>query len=135
MHSIYGSELWFCNESAIGQLKQFGIGYHKVIKKLLGVSYHESNHFACQESRMFTFENLINKEKFTATFRYFAKPCSFIAKLIDYLSISSYLLREVQDILHYKYDVDSLLDNDVDAIVSRVIFVQNREHQMRETWN
>ena len=30
---FYGSELWFSNDGSIGQLKQFGAGYHKAIKK------------------------------------------------------------------------------------------------------
>ena len=46
------------NDSFIGQLKWFGISYHKVIEKLLWLSYHERKHFVCQESTLFTFENL-----------------------------------------------------------------------------
>ena len=43
---FYGSELWIGSGGASGALKQFAIGYHKAIKKLLNLSYHESNHFA-----------------------------------------------------------------------------------------
>ena len=123
------------NKGAVSQLKQFGVGYHKAIKKLLNLSYHESNHYACQEASLLTFENLINKNIITSTYRISTKPCSFIGKAMDFLCTSSFLLKEVKNILTEKYDIDDIFDNDIDAIVSRVLFVQNREHQMREAWN
>ena len=43
---FYGCEMWFANEQSLGHLSQFAIGYHKGIKKLLGLSPHESNHYA-----------------------------------------------------------------------------------------
>ena len=44
---LYGSELWFGGKCRKQELKQFAVGYHKAIKKLIGVLTHESNHFAC----------------------------------------------------------------------------------------
>ena len=84
---FYGCKLWFQNGKALTALKQFGIGYHKAIKKILGLSYHESNHFACQEASLLMFSHLLNKVMFTSALRIFNKPCSFIYKSMDFLRV------------------------------------------------
>ena len=44
------------------------------------------------------------------------------------------MINEVVAILKDTYDVQSLFDNDIDAILSRIQFVQNHEQQMRLAW-
>ena len=131
---LYGAELWFNNKRSAASLKQFEIGYHKAIKKILGLSYHESNHYACQEANLYTFEHLINKIRIMYVIRLFCKPCSFIKKIEFYLSVSSVLCNEVSSLLKSKYDIDSLHDNDKEAIIARLGFVQNHEPQLRQAW-
>ena len=131
---IYGAEFWLRDSRSSAVLKQFSVSYHKAIKKLLNLSSHESNHFACQEAHLLTFQHLINKLKIMATIRLFSEPCALIRKIRDYMYISSFLFNEVSDILRRDYDVDSVLDDDRDAIFSRICFVQNHEKQMRLTW-
>ena len=131
---FYGSELWFNNKGSLSNLKQFATGYHKAIKKMLGVSTHESNHFACQETRLLTFENQINKDKILFALRLKTSLCSFICKIRPFLSVFSMLFRNVSDIMFSKYDIDFLTDNDRDAIIARIYFVQRHEPQMRGPW-
>ena len=129
---MYGCELWFGGASSAHSLKQFAAGYHKAIKKILKLSYHESNHYACQEAQFFTFQHLVNKYKIMSAIRILTNPCNFIYKLMDYFVVSSTFLWEVYDILKAFYDIDSLIFNDRDAIIARVCFVQNHEKQMRD---
>ena len=131
---FYGSELWFNNRRALTNLKHFSVGYHKVIKKILGISYHESNHYACQEAHLLTFEHLINKSKIFGVYRLISCPCNFIMKAADFLSISSMLLKEVYEDLNHNYNIDSLTENGRDSILSRILFVQNHETQMRSLY-
>ena len=49
---IYGADLWLDDKGSVSLLKQFAVGYHKAVKKMLGLSSHESNHFTCQEAKM-----------------------------------------------------------------------------------
>ena len=128
---IYGSELWFSRKRSGNNIKQFAVGYHKAIKKILDLSYHESNHYACQEAGVYTFENLMNNNKIQFMFRLHIKPCNFIKKLWSYLSVSSEFFREVNHIACRKYGINDLLDNDIDAVKSRIYFVQNHETPMR----
>ena len=131
---FYGSELWFGGDTPKHIIKQFAVGYHKAVKKLLGFSSHESNHFACQEANILMFNHLINKLKINAAFRFLLKPCDFISKVLDYLYISSLMIKNVLNILTEIYDIETLLDNDPKAILARIWFIQNHEEQMRECW-
>ena len=81
---IYGCELWFNSSFSKTLFKGFEVGYHKAVKKILKLSYHESNHFACQEAQVFTFRHFIHKCKIMAAFRVLSKPCHFIHKILDF---------------------------------------------------
>ena len=131
---FYGSELWFGSRASKQALKQFGIGYHKAVKKILSVSMHESNHFACQEAGLMTFNHLINKLKIFALRRFILRPCDFIRNLLPFMHISSVMVNDVRNTLKSTYDMDSAFDDDSDAIVSRILFVQRHEEQMRVSW-
>ena len=131
---FYGSELWFGGKKLNQELKQFAVGYHKAIKKLIGLSTHESNHFACQEANLLLFGHMLNKLKISAFYRFMTKSCTFVHKTGIFLKVSSVLAESVREILHKEYDVISLFDNDVNAIFSRIHFTQNNETQMRESW-
>ena len=117
----------------LSTIKQFSIAYHKAIKKIIGVSSHESNHYACQEACLFTFEHYLNKIKISAAYRLMKDPCSFLAKVENYMCCSSAFYFDVDSILRNKYDVEYLIENDIDAIMARVHFTQNHEEQMRST--
>ena len=128
---IYGAELWFgCNKSK-KNLKQFAIGYHKAIKKLLNLSTHESNHYACQEAQTLTFENMINNLKLQFMIRMSTSQCCYIKKVDNFLYVSSVLFEEMRELASRKYNIEDLLDNDRDAIRSRIAFVQRHETTMR----
>ena len=130
---IYGAELWFGSKSK-RLLNQFAVGFHKAIKKLLGLSSHESNHFACQEANLLMFNHYLNKLKICAAIRFFKRPCQFTKKNLSYFYVSSILLNEVLGILESVYGCDSLFDNDPTALTSRIHFTQNHEVQLRTSW-
>ena len=80
------------------------------------------------------FNHLINKIKLTAAHRFLTKPCTFIYKARNFFKMSSAMVCDVQKLLIEKYQVDSLVENDINAIISRIHFTQNHESQMRESW-
>ena len=102
---------------------------------MLGLSSHESNHYACQEALVFIFRHLINKIKVLAALRHFNSPCMFIRKNYNYFSMMSEFLLEIRKFFIDIYDIELLLQQDKDAIISRVSYVQNHESQMRESWD
>ena len=131
---FYGSELWFGPYNSLQVMRQFEVGYHKAIKKLLGLSSHESNHYACQEASLLTLRHLLNKNKILAVFRFILKPCNFISKIQNFMKLSSFLVNDVSNVLDLTYDIYSMFENDIEAIMSRIQFIQNHEKQMRVEW-
>ena len=49
------------------------------------------------------------------------------------MCISSIFYSDIYEILRDKYELDSLIENDIDAIMARIHFTQNHEKQMRNT--
>ena len=128
---LYGAELWFGNRNAKGNFKQFSVGYHKAVKKLIGVSYHESNHYACQEAQILMFDHYVFSLKVNFLFRLYRHPCEFIRKNMHFLLISSVFFNEVNAFASVKYSIDSIFDNDEDAIFARICYIQNHETPLR----
>ena len=71
----------------------------------------------------------------SAGIRFMTKSCDFIAKNFAFFTVSSFLLRDLYDILSNIYDLESLLENDKEAIMSRITYVQNHESQLRTSWD
>ena len=46
--SFYGCELWFRNFNCKLVLKSFSVGFHKSVKKIIGVPWCESNYVVCE---------------------------------------------------------------------------------------
>ena len=59
------------------------------------------------------------------------RPCSFVRSSLDYLSVSSVFFKELYMEAIKVYGIVDLLENDIDAIQSRIIFVQNHETPLR----
>ena len=47
------------------------------------------------------------------------------------MKLSSFLVNDVRNILDLTYDIYSMFENDIDAILSRIQYIQNHEKQMR----
>ena len=114
-------------------LKQFSVGYHKAIKKIIGVSYHESNHYACELTNLHTFENYINKTRISFLYRILKSPCKAIKSNFTFFKFFSNLAINVNKLLNTKYQITDLMENDRDAVMARIKFVQNHEPQTIRT--
>ena len=114
-------------------LKQFSVGYHKAIKKIIGVSYHESNHYVCEVTGLHTFENFINKTRIFFLHRILTTPCRAITKNYRFFQFYSSFAKDVNIMLKFKYQIDDLLENDRDAIKARIQYIQNHEPQTIRT--
>ena len=129
--NIYGAELWFNNRKCYVPLKQFGIGYHKAVKKIMNIKYWESNHIACKAANLFVFKHLVNWVKIRFVYRIISNPCVFIEKNLYYMLHRSYIFKDVENIIRNEYGFCNLLQNDISAIKSRILYVQNTEPTMR----
>ena len=64
--------------------------------------------------------------------RFLKFPCDYVKKIIDYMYVSSFLLSDTYKIIKDMYQMDSLMENDFEAIIARIAYVQNHENQSRE---
>ena len=84
------------------ELHSFSVGYHKAIKKILGMSYREGNHFACYCAGLFTLENLLNKGRIGFLKRVFDRQCPHIDEHFAVLRRSSFV-KSTEKLLEKKY--------------------------------
>ena len=128
---LYGVDLWLKDRGSTNAFGNFAVAYHKAIKKILGLSTHESNHYACQEAELFIFKHLINKFRINTALRLVYSPCNYFRKNMSFLKISSVFIKSVEELARDTYDIDLIWENDLCAINARIAYVQNHEGTMR----
>lgn len=129
--TFYGSQLWHDNTGCQKNFKSLGISYHKSLKKILNMPWRESNHFVCDRVNMLTCNHLLNMYMFRYIFSLLKSNSVCIVPFKLYLSDQSKIVRDIIEIARKCYNIENLLDNDFDAIVSRIQYVQDREESTR----
>ena len=126
-YSFYGSELWCDRRGAVGALKSLAVAYHGGIKRILKVGKRSSSHWACNFLNMPTFIHLANKRlfKFFCNMFHNNSPCTYhIINRLRYSSFAKYTYATARE----TYQIVDLLDNDFQAVCSRIEYVQCGEH-------
>jgi hypothetical protein len=124
---FYGSELWINTIGCKTVLKEFEVGYHKAMKKIHKLKWWDSNHDLFNKLNVFLFKHKIFYDKLMYVHKILSEPCKLFKKnmyFYNYLSIS---VNDVYKTLLNDYSVISILDNDKQALKSRIMFVQCRE--------
>ena len=125
--SFYGAELWLNSYGCKTILRKLSVAYHIALKKMLFMPKFYSNHYACSFLNTLTCEHFLNLK----ILRYFywlntcEGPCFLKHKI--YFSKFSFLSRLINERFFEVYNVRSVLDNDFDALYSRICFVQRNE--------
>ena len=125
--SFYGSELWTFRNKCKPIFKEFSVSYHAALKKILGVPKFYSNHFVCSIFNTITFTHMINFKmvRFLYNLKNTSSPCFYIFRY--YFLHNSFYYRFITDQWKNDYNVENILANDIDALYSRILYVQNRE--------
>ena len=125
--TLYGCELWIDRKGCARALKEFSVSYHAVLKKILNVPRYFSNHYVCGILSHFTFEHFINI-KLTRFMLWIknSKSDSFY-RYKYYFLYNSIFMTNLELLWKSKYNVPDVLSNDIDALVSRIDFIQKRE--------
>lgn len=124
---FYGSELWFFRKKCKSTFKQLCVFYHSALKRVLNVPKFFSNHIVCDILNMLTCEHFINFKmiRFLFYLKNSFSPCFSIFKY--YFITRSHFSNYIEGVFNEKYDIVNVLDNDLDAILSRIAFIQKRE--------
>ena len=125
--NFYGSQIWLRKRNCLGHFNDFGKAYHKALKRILEIPDYASNHETCNENDFFTFHHKINYDLIRTTYKIISNPCSFVYTNYFFFKHKSLISETVKEILLYDYLMTSFLDNDLDAIKSRIKFIQLSE--------
>ena len=122
----YGTELWFSHNIFNKQIfKVFHVAYSNALKRIVGVPRYYSSHFVANMCNQFLFNHIvsINQLRF---FKRVLKTNNSIFILNRYFLSHGLFAKHVNTNFKNYYNVQ-IRDNDVDALVSRVQYVQNYE--------
>ena len=125
--SLYDMETIVNRKGCKRDLDRLGISYHYAVKRLMGLPKFYSNHHACALLGKLTFANLMNWRtvKFFIGLCKSESPC--LTRLRTYISRFSNLYAAVRSLMFEKYSIVDIFDNDIDAVHSRICFMQARE--------
>ena len=100
---------------------------HVALKKIIKVPNYTSNHKTCTSTNSFIFKHKINLDLIRTTYRILKNPCEFVHTNYFYFKYKSLISESVKEILYHSYDLTSFLDNDLNALKSRVELTQQTE--------
>ena len=125
--SLFGSQLWLDKAKTAKSFTKFSVSYHLALKKLLGFPKFFSNHIACSILNVFTLRHQVHFN--VLKFFLWLKECKSICFSFhrNYFLRFSYFRRLLDSLFLKNYDTENILENDPDALVSRMFFVQNHE--------
>jgi len=125
--SLYGAELWFDQVLAPRQLYRLSVGYHKAVKKVLGMNVWDSNHVACEKMGIHTLPHLIASRLLSRFMSLSSSQCRMVRILKFYLLNASNMSSVLRQFFKDIYSVENILCNDFQALCSRIDFVQRNE--------
>ena len=101
--------------------------YECSFEKKLNVPRYFSNHYVCDILSLFTYEHFINIKltRFMLWIKYSKSDSFFRYKY--YFLYDSIFMTHLALLWQSKYNVPDVLSNDIDALVSRIDLIQNRE--------
>ena len=125
--SFYGSELWDNQIGCYKALNSLKIGYHKAVKRLLGLPFKSSSHEACISADLLTLEHLLSVKMLCFGYSVINSHSPCIRSLKSYFITKSNWMKKFRILTRSKYDIDNMLEGDRDAMHSRISFVYLRE--------
>ena len=127
--SFYGCELWSDLTGSRGDFRAIATNYHSSIKKLMGVSRIHSNHNICEEAGLPIFYHLTNLRMLAYAFNLFNSRSVCLAPHKSYFLYHSNFIQCLKENFNCTYNISNIFENEYDALISRVIFVQTRERR------
>jgi hypothetical protein len=127
--SLYGSPLWDQMYGAENEIKSFSVNYHKAVKRIARVPNRYSNHDICDQTGLLLFKHLLNFRMVSYLFQIRNSKSECLTPYIHHLTHYSSMAVNVKNIFANLYGISDIFDNDIEAIYSRINFVQQREER------
>ena len=128
--SFYGIELWYNDSNRKKNLYKTSVAYHKAIKRIVHLNSWDSNHLGCELVGVNIFKHLQAKRMFNFYRSVLRSKNHFINKSKYYWNSVADIKSNIERIFVSEYDVTDVFNNDADAILSRIDFVERNEPRM-----
>ena len=103
------------------------MAYHKAIKKVVGLEVWRSNHDACEKMGIEVFKHLISKRMVNFYFSAISSQCRMFRKFKYHFMLSSQLYGFLKHRFSKLYQVNEILGNDKNTLLSTIFYVQRNE--------
>ena len=125
--SFYGINLWYDNDIKYRNIYCLSVAYHKAVKRVAGMNIWDGNHVACELVGVNLFKHLLAKRLLKHYFAIFKSTCTVINHLRYYFLFDSEIKSNIDNLFRSNYEIQDLLDNDIDAILSRIDYIERNE--------
>jgi hypothetical protein len=125
--SLFGSEHWIKRDTCKKDFDTLGVTFHKCLKRILNKRITANNHDTCEEARINTFKHFVNKKIICHATNLFKSKSPCFIPLKNYFIQSSIFRNDIIKLFFEEYQIDNVFNNDIDAVLSRIDFVEARE--------
>ena len=133
--SFYGLNLWFEEQVKDVYVKKLEIAYHKAIKRVAKMNVWESNHVACEKLGINIFKHFLSMRLIKYYFSIINAKSKALNNIKYYMMLNSNFYKNISQRFSAMYDIDCIVDNDKNALVSRINFIQRNEPRSNYTYN
>ena len=126
--SFYGCPLWIMDKIGKKYINSLSVSYHNAIKKVFNLRVSESNHFICNNLGILIFKHFLSKRYLEFLHNLLKSNSCCFEPFKSYFKSESIFVKRLG--VHFKtmYNIENILENDSDAVISRLLYVQNREN-------
>ena len=125
--SFYGINTWTEELISNNKIRKISVGFHKAVKRTANMLPWDSNHEACQKVDINIFKHLLIKRILGHFLTLLKSENVIISGLHYYFRYCSQIYRVLSHEFTCNYNVDNFLNNDKDALMSRIDFVERNE--------
>lgn len=125
--SFYACELWDSLKYCSSEFKSLCVNYHLAVKMIVKKKWFHSNHAACEEAGLPIFKHFLNSKLISFAFNLKTAKSRCLSPYKCFIINESYFINRIKNIFRQDYQIENVLNNDLDAIKSRIVFIERRE--------
>lgn len=125
--SFYSSTNWYSLENCKKSFNTLATLYHKHIKKIYKVNKYHSNHIICKEANILTFKHFISTKILNFVINLVNGKNNCLKQLKYYFMNDAITINKFKKYFEENYNISNIFENDLDALHSRIQYVEKNE--------
>ena len=133
--SFYGANVWIEQDLSDNLIRKLSVVYHKAVKRVAGMAPWDSNHLACEKVGVNIFRHLVTKRLLNFYHSLILSKNPVFETLKYYFMLKSELKSRISDRFRDIYGVANMRQNDIDALLARIDYVERTEPRSYYNFN